>query len=70
VDFSRQLERIYRELNNIQLVCDDGRMPQELTDDLMRHQKAIKAEVDTIAKAVDYIDDEEDDDEPGEPGGQ
>lgn len=54
LDFSRQIQRIYRELNEIQLVCDDERMPQTLTDQVMQRQRAIKAQIDSIAEAVEY----------------
>lgn len=53
-DYSGPLGRIYRGLNDIQLVADDERMPQELTDQIMERQRAIKAQVDLIAQSVDY----------------
>lgn len=58
-----QIEEIKRHLNEIQLVCDDGRMPQKLCDQIMEHQRAITVLLDTDAEKEEEDDDAEEEEE-------
>jgi hypothetical protein len=43
-----EIEEIRKLLNDLQLICDDSRIPKGMTNKIMKVQRAIKAKLDEI----------------------